>query len=66
MTASYQGTASEAAEKLDVALRFWVAQRFTAAITTLIQIRLLPLRARLSPVDNFSPASSAMPLSRLL
>ena len=30
-----KGTASQLAENVDVALDFWVAQRFTAAITAL-------------------------------
>jgi len=39
--ASYQGIASQVAEKLGVALDFWVAQRFTAAISDLFSERAL-------------------------
>ncbi|MBZ5667866.1 MAG: hypothetical protein LAO30_25170 [Acidobacteriia bacterium] len=33
---SYQGIALQVAEKLDLTLRFWVAQRFSAAVTALL------------------------------
>src|ERR1039457_3519849 len=43
---SPKGTAAQLAEKVDVALDFWVAQRFTAAITCLFSDPALAAEVR--------------------